>query len=121
MSLVLLLALQAAPSRPPEPAAPVAPAAPLPIDFDLADVKPADRCADEGGEGGGGGSEIVVCGHPSGGTYDLERWARIFETGPFRAETGIARGAVAGAYVDQVAMPGGRTSQRALVGVKVKF
>jgi hypothetical protein len=118
MSLVLLLALQAAPSRPPEPAAPVAP---LAIDFDLADVKPADRCADEEGEGGGGGSEIVVCGHPSSGTYDLKRWARIFETGPFRAETGIARGVVAGAYVDQVAMPGGRTSQRALVGVKVKF
>ena len=109
MSLALLLALQAAPQ---------ASAGPLPaIDFDLAKVKPADPCRT-----GGGGSEIVVCGRrPSGGDYDLEKWERLFRTAPLVAEKGIGPGAVAGLWVDSVAMPGGQVSKRALVGVKIKF
>ena len=107
MSLALLLALQAAPQGP----------AGLPaIDFDLARVKPADPCAT-----GGGGSDIVVCGRRPRGDYDIEKWARIFATEPLVAETSIGRGAVARAYVESVAMPGGQVSKRAMVGIKLPF
>ncbi len=72
MSLALLLALQAPP----------APAEPLPIDFDLARVRPAEACGAEGG-----GSEIVVCGRrPGGGDYPIEKWERVFRTKPLVAE-----------------------------------
>lgn len=108
MSLALLLALQAAPP---------APAGPLPaIDFDLARVKPANRC-----ETGGVGSEIVVCGRRPPGVYDFEKWERVFRTGPLLAEKEIGPGAVLRAYVESVEMPGGQISKRAMVGVKVKF
>lgn len=119
MSLALLLALQSVPAAPPAPATPAPPApapAPLAVDFDLAQVKPADRCASEGDV-----SEILVCGRRPGGTYDLAKWARVFETGPLRAETAIGRRATAGAYVESAAMPGGAVSKRAMVGVKIKF
>ena len=107
MRLALLLALQAAPQAP----------AGLPaIDFDLAAVKPADPCRT-----GGAGSDIVVCGRRPGGTYDLEKWERVFRTKPLTAETPIGRGATADAWVESVAMPGGQVSKRVLVGVKVKF
>jgi hypothetical protein len=108
MSLALLLALQAAPPAPPGRL--------LPIDFDLAKVKPADRC-----ETGGGGSDIVVCGRRPGGGYDLEKWERRFRTGPLLAEKGIGPGAVVRAYVESVEMPGGQISKRAMVGVRMKF
>jgi hypothetical protein len=109
MSLALLLALQAAP--PPS-------AEPLPsIDFDLAGVKPADPCR----TGGGPGSDIVVCGRRPGGVFDFEKWERVFRTRPLLAERSIGRGAVARAYVESVAMPGGQVSKRVLVGVKVAF
>jgi hypothetical protein len=109
MSLALLLALQAAPAAADEP---------LPIDFDLASVKPDDPCR----TGGGGGSDIVVCGRrPGGGGYDLEKWERVFRTAPLLAERGIGPGAVAGVWVESVAMPGGQVSKRVLVGVRVKF
>jgi hypothetical protein len=108
MSLALLLALQAA--------APAS-AEPLPaIDFDLARVKPADPCRT-----GGVGDDIVVCGRRPGGVYDFEKWERVFRTGPLVAETSIGGGAVAGVWVESVAMPGGQISKRVLVGVKVKF
>ena len=107
MSLALLLALQAAPTAPTER---------LPIDFDLAQVKPGDPCR----TGGGGGSDIVVCGRRPG-SYDYEKWERLFETGPLLAEKGIGPGTVARAYVESVAMPGGQVSKRAMVGVRVKF
>ena len=108
MSLALLLALQAA--------LPTSAAAPLPIDFDLARVKPADPCRT-----GGAGADIVVCGRRPGGTYDLEKWERIFKTGPLLAEKGIGPGAIARAWVESVEMPGGQVSKRAMVGVKVAF
>lgn len=112
MSLALLIALQSASA---------AAAAPLPVDFDLADVKPADPCAGVGVGDGGDGTEIRVCGRRPRGAYDLDRWAQVFETGPVRAEKGIAPGAVARAYTESVEMPGGAVSKRAMVGVKVKF
>jgi hypothetical protein len=107
MRLALLLALQAAPP---------APADPLPIDFDLARVKPADPCAT-----GGAGSDIVVCGRRPRGTFDMEKWERVFRTGPLLAEKSIGGGAVARAYVESVAMPGGQVSKRAMVGIKIGF
>ena len=107
MSLALLLALQAAP--------PTAAGPPLAIDFDLAHVKPGDPCRT-----GGGGSDIVVCGRRPG-TYDYEKWERLFRTDPLLAEIGIGPGAVARAYVESVEMPGGQISKRAMVGVRVKF
>jgi hypothetical protein len=107
MKLALLLALQSAPQ---------APAAPLPLDFDLAKVKPSDPCRT-----GGAGSDIVVCGRRPGGTYDLEKWERVFRTDPLLAEKSIGPGAVARAFVESVPMPGGQVSKRAMVGIKVKF
>jgi hypothetical protein len=107
MSLALLLAFQAAPQ---------APVGPLPIDFDLAALKPGDPCR----TGGGGGSDIVVCGRRSG-DFDYEKWERVFRTGPLLAERSIGPGAVARAYVESVEMPQGQISKRAMVGVKVKF
>jgi hypothetical protein len=109
MSLVLLLALEAAPQASAAP--------PLPIDFDLARVKPADPCA----TGGAGGSDIVVCGRRPRGDYDFEKWERVFRTGPLLAEKGVGPGAVARAYVESVAMPGGQVSKRAMVGIKLSF
>ncbi len=107
MRLALLLALRAA-----EPAAPE----PLPIDFDLARVKPADRC-----ETGGGSSDVVVCGRRPRGAYDMEKWERVFRTEPLVAEKSLGSGAVARAYGESAAMPGGQISRRAMVGVKVGF
>ncbi|HEX8238234.1 MAG TPA: hypothetical protein VF574_00660 [Allosphingosinicella sp.] len=109
MSLALLLALQSAPAaaagRPPR------------IDFDLARVKPSDPCE----TGAGGGSDIVVCGRRPGKDYDLEKWERVFRTGPLLAEKGIGPGTVVRAYGESVGMPGGQVSKRALVGVRIKF
>ncbi|HEU0135577.1 MAG TPA: hypothetical protein VFR28_12210 [Allosphingosinicella sp.] len=107
MSLALLLALQAAPQ---------APAERLAVDFDLASVKPADPCRT-----GGGGSDIVVCGRRKPGAFDMEKWEREFRTDPLLAEKPIGPGAVARAYVESVAMPGGQVSKRAMVGVKIGF
>lgn len=107
MSLALLLALQAAPPESAEP---------LPIDFDLAQVKPADPCRT-----GGGGFDIVVCGRRPTGDFDYEKWEREFRTAPLLAEKAIGGGAVVRAYVESVEMPGGQISKRAMVGVRVKF
>lgn len=109
MSLALLLALQAAPQAAARP--------PLPIDFDLAQVKPADPCE----TGASAGSDIVVCGRRARADFDFEKWERVFSTGPLLAEKAIGPGAVARAYVESVAMPGGQVSKRAMVGVKIGF
>jgi len=117
MSLVLLLAFQSAPSVPAAPPAPApAPAAPLAVEFDLAEAKPADRCY-----AARDGSEILVCGRRPSTAFDLEKWARVYERGPLRAEKGIAPGVIARVYTDSAPMPGGAVSKRAMVGVKVKF
>lgn len=109
MKLALLLALQAAPELP---------AGPPRIDFDLAKVKPADPC--ETGNGGGG-SDIVVCGRRPQGTYDMEKWERVFRTKPLVAETSIGRGASVRVYGESAGMPGGQISKRAMVGIKIPF
>jgi hypothetical protein len=109
MSLALLLALQAAPQAPAEPL--------MPIDFDLARVKPADACE----TGGAGGSDIVVCGRRPGGVNDMEKWEREFRTKPLLAEKAIGRGAVVRAYTEAVEMPGGQISKRGMVGVRLGF
>ncbi len=109
MSLALLLALQAA--------SPASAAQPLAIDFDLAHVKPVDPCE----TGGAGGSDIVVCGRRPRADFDFEKWERVFRTSPLLAEKAIGPGAVARAYVESVAMPGGQVSKRAMVGVKIGF
>lgn len=105
MSLVLLLALQSASP------APAAPPAPLPVEFDLAHVKPGGRCAPAAD-----GTEILVCGRRPSTAYDLEKGARLFERGPLRAEKGIAPGTTVGAYVESVVMPDSTVSKRAMVG-----
>jgi hypothetical protein len=106
MRLALLIALQAAPQAPEGLPA---------IDFDLATAKPSDPC-----RSGAAGSDIVVCGRRRS-DYDMEKWARIFRTEPLVAETAIGRGAVARAYSESVAMPGGQVSKRAMVGIKLPF
>jgi hypothetical protein len=108
MTLSLLLALQAAPAPPP--------AAPLPVDFDLAQVRPGDDCRREGG------AEIIVCGRrPGRGDYDFEKWEKVFAEKPIVAELGIGGGAVARAYAESVDMPQGQVSKRIMVGIKLPF
>ena len=114
MAVALWLALQAASPAPPAGAAPV--------DFDLADVPeaaPGLRRTCRGADS----DEIVVCGQRrrGGGDYPLEAMARIFETKPIVAETGIGGGAVARAFVESVTMPNGEVSNRVMVGIKLPF
>lgn len=107
MSLALLLALQA-------PAA--AAAGPLPIDFDLARVRPSDPCKEPTG------SEIVVCGRRQGrGGYPMAEMERRYRHKPLVAETGIGGGATARAYVEGVEIAPGVVSRRAKVGIRLPF
>jgi hypothetical protein len=121
MSLALLISLQAA-------AAPVAPpaAADRPVDirkivFDLSLYRPAPRpmfgCTpDPGG--------ILICGRrPAGslGAAEMARMAKLYEQGPVDAETGLfgkVRGRV---YTEEVAMPQGQVSKRAMIGIRLPF
>jgi hypothetical protein len=80
-------------------------------------VKPADPCR----TGAAGASDIVVCGRRPGGIYDMEKWERVFRTGPLLAEKSIGPGTVVRAWVESVEMPGGHISKRAMVGVKMGF
>ncbi|HYG46713.1 MAG TPA: hypothetical protein VD846_02125 [Allosphingosinicella sp.] len=109
MSLALLLALQPAPPAPGPRL--------LPVDFDLAEVKPADPCR----TGAAGASDIVVCGRRPGGVFDFTKWEREFRTRPLLAEKGIGPGTVIRAYGESVGMPGGQISKRAMVGLRLKF
>ena len=107
MNLALLLALQAA--APPAPAAPA---------FDLRNYRPSP---DDARCGSANGQEIIVCGRRGGYVYPLEEMERLFKEKPIRAEVGIAPNTSLRAYGDQVGMPDGQISKRAMVGVKLKF
>ena len=68
------------------------------------------------------GSEIVVCGRRQAGDgYRLKEMPRTFDEKPLRAETPLGGGATAGAYVEQVEMPGGQISKRIMFGLKLPF
>ena len=116
MQLVLAIALQAA------SAAATLPIVAAPIDFDLAALIPDEAALRIGCRGGGGeAAEIVVCARRRGGDYPMEAMARRYASKPLVAETGIAPNTDVRAYTESVPMPGGQTSKRALVGVKLRF
>jgi hypothetical protein len=117
MSLVLILALQAAlPASSPAPIV-------APIDFDLGRYRSGEPgLALPGRDCSGGGAAIVVCGRRrSGGAFPMEEMERLFAQGPLVAETGLT-GAMRGrAYVERVEFPGGQVSNRVMVGIKLPF
>ncbi len=83
--------------------------------FDLRTATPISRCA-------GGGDEIVVCGRQDSETYRLrDPRLEAFEPKPLRAEIGIVGDVSARVHGEQVEFPGGVTSQRAMVTLKVPF
>ena len=65
-------------------------------------------------------SEIVVCSRREDG-YRLKEMPSTYEEEPLRAEKLIGGGATARAYVEQVEMPGGQISKRAMIGVRWPF
>lgn len=86
-------------------------------DFDLKDVKPAQRRCGPGANG-----EIVVCGSADPDRHRLKPLAgERFEPRPFVAETGIARGVTGAIVVESAPMAGGAVSRRALVRLKTRF
>ena len=115
MTVAYWLALQAASAT--------APAGLVPVDFDLARLRrplagpvAAPRCAS------GDATAIVVCGRRSGGGYPLAEWARIFPPdGPLRAETSLGDGATGRIHAESVALDRGAVSQRAMIGVAIRF
>jgi hypothetical protein len=114
MSLALLIALQAA-------AAPVADPKPVDlrkIDFDLSRYRPApSTCAPAPGD-------ILVCGRrpaASVGAAEMARLARLYEQGPIDAETGLTGNVRGRVYTEEVAMPGGQVSKRAMIGIRLPF
>nr|WP_295372768.1 hypothetical protein [uncultured Sphingosinicella sp.] len=115
MALALLLAFQAA--------AELAPPATVPVDFDLAKVRPADDDAERARAcARDDSSEIVVCGRRRrGNDYPTEEMERRYREKPLVAEVGIAPNASVRAYGESVEMPGGQISKRAMVGVKLRF
>jgi hypothetical protein len=115
MSLALLIALQAA-------AAPAADRKPVDIrkihfDLSLYRLAPAADCSPAPGD-------ILVCGRrPTAAlsAAEMARLAKLYEQGPLDAETGLfgpVRGRV---YTEEVAMPGGQVSKRAMVGIRLPF
>jgi hypothetical protein len=113
MSLALLIALQAAsPSEPPT-------ADIRKIDFDLSlyRLRPAPGCSPAPGD-------ILVCGRrpaESLSADEMARLAKLYEQGPMDAETGLfgpVRGRI---YTEEVAMPGGQVSKRAMIGIRLPF
>ena len=83
--------------------------------FDLRAAAPPLPCA-------GGTDEIVVCGHRDSQKYRLrDPRFETFEPKPLRAEIGIVGDVSASVHGDQVEFPGGVTSNRAMVTLKVPF
>ena len=112
MGVPWILALEAA----------AAAAAPLPVDYDLANPTPAERSINATGQCSTEDNvEIVVCGRRRGPGYDMDKWARIFETKPLVAEADIGGGATARAFLQRVEMPNGEVSNRMMIGIKLPF
>jgi hypothetical protein len=110
MAFALMLAFQAA-AQPP-----------LPIDFDLARVRPID--SDLGRLPGncrrGPDEEVVVCGSRPRGEYPYAEMERLFRIRPIRAEMRI--GSMTGrAYVEQAAGDRGAVSNRVMFGIRLPF
>ena len=108
MALALWAALQAA----------AGPAGALPVDFDLAQVKPAaDRGCDNDTP-----SEIVVCGRRAlRKDYPTRDMEQRYREKPLRAEIGLGGGTTGRAYLDQAEMPGGQVARRIMFGIKMPF
>ena len=115
MALAFLIALQAAAAIPGSAAAEAVPA-----DFDLAELAKRQQAEAKAGCGARGAGEIIVCGRPGTGDYDMEKWERIFREDPLVAETDLG-GATGRAYTEQVDFGGGMVSKRFMVGVKLPF
>ena len=118
MSLMLIAALQAA--------APAAPAhAPMVrTDFDLADMRPAERtgltpppdCRRSSAD------EILVCGRrPRRDDYPIEAMARLFAPQPIVAEMALGGGTTGRAFVDSVTLDRGAVSNRIMFGITLPF
>jgi hypothetical protein len=116
MSLALLIAFQAAAAPAPPPPVDI-----RKIDFDLSlyRPRPAPLFGCEPDPGG-----ILICGRrlaESLSPDEMARLARLYEQGPVDAETGLfgkVRGRV---YTEEVAMPNGQVSKRAMIGIKLPF
>ena len=118
MSLILIAALQAA-----------APAAPQPmarIDFDLADIRPAEvdglrldplrDCPRASPD------EILVCGRrPRRDDYPMEAMARLFAPQPIVAEMRLGGDLTGRAFVDSVVLDRGAVSNRVMIGITLPF
>jgi hypothetical protein len=123
MSLALLIGLQAAASPAPAPAPA---AAPPPVDirklnFDLAlyRPKPPPRFGCVPDPGG-----ILVCGRRPAENLspdEMARLAKLYEQGPIDAETGLVGNVRGRVYTEEVAMPNGQVSKRAMIGIRLPF
>jgi len=110
MSLALLIALQAA--------------APPPVDirkmdFDLSLYRPRPTSGCEPEAGG-----ILVCGRRPVADLspeEMARLAKLYEQGPIDAETGLVGKVRGRVYTEEVAMPGGQVSKRAMIGIRLPF
>ncbi len=112
MGLAWLIALQAAGSSMPPPSA---------AEFDLAKYRPAPSAGEERACPGQSGTEIVVCGRREPAPYPLEEMERRFREKPIVAERGIAPNLSVRAYGESVGVGAGLISNRAMVGVKLRF
>jgi hypothetical protein len=93
-----------------------------PSEFDLATVRADDPRLGLRRACLGEGDEIVVCGRrrvEEG--YPIEAMQRRYARSPLVAQTGIAQGAIARAYVETREVGPGLKSNRVMVGVGLKF
>ena len=120
MSLMLIAALQAAATAAPAPASMVR------TDFDLADIRPADRtgltidpprdCRRSSAD------EILVCGRrPRRDDYPIEAMSRLFTPQPIVAEMSLGGGMTGRAYVESVTLDRGEVSNRIMFGITMPF
>ena len=114
MSLMLMAALQAA-----AVAEPV-----VRSDFDLADLRSADRQGLDPRRGcsRSGVDEILVCGRPQRREdYPMEEMARLFAADPIVAEMRLGGNATGRAFVESVALDRGAVSHRVMIGITLPF